>query len=105
MRRHHGSYLGLASFPAIAAAALLIAFLLRFEFAVPQNARNALLYGLCIYVVVKSACFYFYRLHRSSWEGGDFSDVFKLLGANLSASLFAGLVAFGVIGPSFPRSI
>jgi FlaA1/EpsC-like NDP-sugar epimerase len=105
MQRHRSRYLGLALLPAIAGAALLIAFLLRFEFVVPQNARLALYYGVCTYIPIKSLCFYLYRLHRSSWQGGEFSDVFKLLGANLSASLFAGLTVFVVVGPSFPRSV
>jgi len=90
---------------AIILAAGLSAFLLRFEFGIPERYRPHLLAGLCAWALVKSLVFHFAQLDRGWWRYASLPDLIRLVVANLVGSAVActGLLFFAPNG--FPRSL
>ena len=91
---------------AIVAGSLITSFLLRFDFSVSDKQLPLLYQGLVLALPVKLLIFHLARLHRGWWQYVGISDVFRVLRANVAASVLFMLAArFITIGPSFPRSI
>ena len=89
---------------AVIVAAGVGAFLLRFDFALPEMAMPHLLVALPRWLSVKLAVFHWYRLDRRAWLFSSVTDVAQLAGANVLASTICAslLISFS---PGFPRSV
>src|ERR1035441_1981732 len=59
------------------------AFLLRFDCSIPASESRDLLFGLAVWVVVKSAVFRWLDLDRGWWRYVSIHDVARLVAANL----------------------
>jgi FlaA1/EpsC-like NDP-sugar epimerase len=94
----------LAALVAAAAGSLVLAFLLRFEFGLPEAARLALTRGLWIVVTAKALTFAAFGLHRNHWRSVGLPDLPRILAANLVAAALAAS-ATALMGASFPRSV
>jgi FlaA1/EpsC-like NDP-sugar epimerase len=84
---------------------LLLAFLLRFEFAIPLSERPMLEIGVCLFIPAKGIVFYLFRLHRSWWHLVSLMDLPRIILANFCASLAACAITLLIVGPPFPKSI
>ena len=90
---------------AIFLTAGLLAFLLRFEFAVPSQHWQHLSAGLCVWVLAKVVVFSLFRLDRGWWRYASMNDFLRLALANALASTL-GCLALLLFGPNgFPRSL
>ena len=91
---------------AIIAASFSFAWLLRFEFSVPDSEQQVFYTAIPIVLGVKCVVFYWFGVHRNRWSRYvAFSDLLLLMQANLTASAAAGLAVYAVLGPQVPRSI
>lgn len=84
--------------------ACLLAFLLRFEFAIPDSYLRLLAVSLGVFVLAKLAAFALVRLHRTSWRYFSLHDLLFLAAGNVIGSVAAvcGLIWFS---GAFPRSV
>jgi FlaA1/EpsC-like NDP-sugar epimerase len=89
----------------IFAAAVLFAFLLRFDFTVPLQYRRQLLVAFCVLVPAKIFAFYFFKVDRGWWRYASIRDVARLAAANLLGSVLGGLALLWFAPHGFPRSI
>ncbi len=83
----------------------LVSFLLRFEFSLPKDDSNAFYIGLIGLVITKPVVFWFFGLYRGLWAYASIDDLWKIIKANIMASmiLIASVVILG--GAGFPRSV
>ena len=88
-----------------AALAYVGAFLLRFEFTLPDSVIGVFGTGLCIFIPAKIVVYWAFGLHARRWRLAGLVDLCQMALANLCASLLAGTVAAVIVGPEFPRSI
>ena len=89
---------------AVIALSLTIAFLLRFDFAIPVTYTHVLERGLAAALLVKLTAFYLARLHRSAWRYVTIRDMCGLVVVNgLASAVFASICLLW-IGRTFPRS-
>jgi FlaA1/EpsC-like NDP-sugar epimerase len=101
----HRRLLTEASQMGVAAAALVAAFLLRFEFTLdPLNSR-LLTVALPLLLLVKFPIFRAFGLRDLAWRYLGFQDLARIAAANLAASIGATVVVRLMIGSAFPRSI
>lgn len=85
--------------------AMVLAFLLRFEYSLPREAAPVLSTAVWLAVAVKLPVFVLRRHDRGGWQYAGLVDLRRLLGTNVLASAaLAGVAVWGV-GPGFPRSI
>src|SRR3954447_24448732 len=83
-----------------------LAWLLRFDFAIPQPDLPVFYRGLLIAAAVKMLVSFAMGMHSERWWGYQgFSDLLRAFEHCVVASVIAGLVIFAVIGPEFPRSV
>ncbi|MGA3187343.1 MAG: nucleoside-diphosphate sugar epimerase/dehydratase [Bryobacteraceae bacterium] len=90
---------------ALAAGALLAAFLLRFEFTLDPLNTRMFLQALPLLLLVKFPVFRAFGLRDLAWRYLGFQDLLRIATANLVASAAATVVIRIVIGSAFPRSI
>ena len=95
----------LAAQALIFAAAGFAAFMLRFDFRLPELALRQMALALPIWVVVKSVGFHFARLNRRGLRYVSIEDVYRLLIANLAGSAVSYPAILALTSPRFPRSI
>src|ERR1035441_8447167 len=81
------------------------AFLLRFDFSIPASEFRDLLFGLAVWLVVKSAVFRWLGLDRGWWRFVSIDDVMRISFGNFIGSLASFLVIRCFGPPGFPRSI
>jgi len=84
---------------------IVVAFLLRFDFAIPRAEAMHLAISLPILVIIKATIFWAYRLDFGWWRFVSVQDVLNLTTANLMGSTLSAMVIMAIIGPSYPRSI
>lgn len=83
----------------------LAAFLLRFDFTVPDPYWKYFVWALPIWLVVKAAVFRIWGLDRGWWRFVSIHDVFRIATGNLVASS-ASVILILILAPSgFPRSL
>ena len=87
-----------------AAGSYAFAFFVRFEFTVPDSMERSFGLGLLAFVVVKGLVFWSFRLHSSRWRLVGIYDLYRMLLANLTASILACAVTVAA-GPPIPISI
>lgn len=90
---------------AIIAFAGMSAFLLRFDFKIPQYYLPYLEVAIPIWIAAKMLVFHLYGLDRSSFRFFSVVDAVRLGRANFAASILSGLLLFAIAGPAFPRSV
>ena len=95
----------LAAHAIAAAASVLGAFLLRFDFTIPGDEISHLRSGVCVAAAVKVLTFQVGGLRRGWWRFAGLGDVYRLAIANSVASLLFMVLVFLMVGPAFPRSI
>ena len=83
----------------------VIAFLLRFEFSIPENVELDFRIGLGIFPLAKILVFRIFRLHTSRWRLAGLHDLFTLAIANVTASALICATTILWVSPSFPRSV
>lgn len=89
---------------AVVSSALVLAWLLRFNFSLPYR-RTLLMSGAAL-VVVRLLALRLFALNRGWWHFTSVSDAMNILKAVATGSLvFYVLNFFAIAGPSFPRSI
>jgi len=99
------SYLRVLPLMLAAACSLAGAFVLRFEFAIPQSELRLMLLGLAVFIPAKVLVFCLFRVHQISWRMVGLFDLLRLSRANFAASVVACVASMVLLGPSFPRSI
>jgi len=87
------------------AASGVLAFLLRFEFTIPEAHWKHLAWGLPVWLAVKSLAFRLAELDRGWWRYVSITDVVRIGLANLGASLLSAAVIMAAGPAGFPRSI
>jgi FlaA1/EpsC-like NDP-sugar epimerase len=90
---------------AIFAAAVVAAFLLRFDFSVPAFYLRYLPYALVVWLPLKFVVFYVAKLDRGFWRYVSAIDLIRILVANLVASIFGYFLILWLAPPGFPRSL
>jgi len=89
----------------LVALALMLAFLLRFEFVLSANNQAMLAAALGLAMVAKLATFRAFGLRDLAWGHVGFEDLTRLAAANATASVVSGAAIWFAIGSAFPRSI
>jgi FlaA1/EpsC-like NDP-sugar epimerase len=87
------------------AISLFVAFLLRFDFALPDDEISHFLVGLAIALPVKAIVMRVSGLHRGGWRYTAMADLISLLRAAVISSALFTFLGIAIIGPSFPRSV
>src|ERR1035437_4038925 len=81
------------------------AFLLRFDFSIPASESRDLLFGLAVWLIVKSAVFRWLELDRGWWRVVSIDDVMRISFGNFTGALASFLVIQYFGPPGFPRTI
>jgi len=89
----------------IAGAALIVSFLLRFEFSIEPPYGHMLLESLPLLVAVKIVVFRAFGLRDVAWRDIGFADLLRIGVANAGASGVTAIVLRLALGPAFPRSL
>lgn len=87
------------------AASGTVAFLLRFEFSLPDRDLVYLACSVPVWVAVKSVIFHLLELDRGGWRYVSIPDIVRLAIGNISGSLVALLAIVFLAPGGFPRSI
>ncbi len=87
------------------AFSLAAAFLLRFDFSVPNSEFPRFWFGLALALAVKLLVFYFFGVERGWWRFAGIADLFRILLSNLVGSLLFTLASMIIMGSRFPRSV
>jgi FlaA1/EpsC-like NDP-sugar epimerase len=98
-------FLILSCLAVLTAASLSLAFLLRFDFSLPEVAGDLLRRSLVIALASKITVFFFAKLDRGWWRFVSISDMVRVFMANSVASTLFTIVTYVVIGAAFPRSV
>jgi len=83
----------------------IIAFLLRFEFSLPDRDLVYLAFSVPVWVVVKGATFHLLALDRGGWRYVSTPDIVRLALGNVSGSIVAMFCILFLAPGGFPRSI
>src|ERR1700757_1456724 len=89
----------------LSAAAVCAAFLLRFEYAIPEGETEHLWKAACLAAGVRMLVFRLMGCDHAGWRYAGIADLHKLLIANAVGSMVWSGLAVVLIGPGFPRSI
>jgi FlaA1/EpsC-like NDP-sugar epimerase len=87
------------------AFSLIGAFLLRFDFTVPDTERRHLLFGLAIALVLKTLIFYIFGIERGWWRFVGIADLTRIFVANVTGFFLFTVVTWAIMGPRFARSV
>jgi len=89
----------------VAGAALVVSFLLRFEFSIEPPYGHMLLASLPLLVAVKIVVFRAFGLRDVAWRDIGFADLLRIGAANAGASCATAVALRLAMGPAFPRSL
>ncbi len=103
--REHSRTLSAILFAILAAASVSGAFLLRFEYEIPDAEVAHLWKGICLAVVARVLVFRIAGCDRGGWRYVGLPDIRKLFFANIAGSLVWAGLAIALLGPTFPRSV
>jgi len=91
--------------PCLFAASGVAAFLLRYDFALPEQMLGALRTGVCVWVIAKTAAFHWLGLDRGMWRYFATPDLMRLAEANAIGSAAASAALLASSPQPFPRSV
>src|SRR5580698_6607779 len=83
----------------------VLAFLLRFDFAVPPAYRAHLLFAVCLLVPAKILTFSTLKVDRGWWRYVSIRDLTRIATANLAGSILGCLGLRWLAPDGFPRSV
>ena len=83
----------------------VLAFLLRFDFSVPEIFSGHFRFAIPVWVVAKAVSFRIFGLDRGWWRYVSVPDVVRIVAGNLLGSVLASLIIVAVGPSSFPRSL
>ncbi|MFP4428624.1 MAG: polysaccharide biosynthesis protein [Desulfovermiculus sp.] len=99
-------YLMLLADAGLFAASILLAYLLRFDFAPAARYWNQALFLLLLAIPVKAGCFIFFGLYRGMWRYTDLYDFWRIFqAAFISSLILVSIVLFVYRFQGYPRSI
>lgn len=84
---------------------LLLSFLFRFDFDVPNEFRLSLMWAALAWIPVKIAALHLFRLDRESWRYFSARDSRTVAAASAAASLVTAILTVAFCPYTFPRSI
>jgi FlaA1/EpsC-like NDP-sugar epimerase len=84
---------------------LALAFVLRFDFAVPSQHRDHAPFAFSLALLLKLAVFFVCGLHHGWWAWTDTRDLIQIVKVNFLASLAFTTAMLLHLGVNFPRSI
>jgi FlaA1/EpsC-like NDP-sugar epimerase len=84
---------------------IIAAFLLRFEFAIPNSLLKHLYWALLVWVPVKLIVFRLLNLDRGWWRFLSIHDLGRLVYGNLLGSALGAVVILSIAPSGFPRSL
>ncbi|RZB38085.1 MAG: hypothetical protein SRB2_00431 [Desulfobacteraceae bacterium Eth-SRB2] len=88
------------------ASAFYFAYLIRFDFIIPQQFSISLYQLLPLFLITKIVIFYFFDLYRGMWRYTSISDLFNIIKASsLSTLLMVGFILFSTRFHGFSRSV
>lgn len=87
------------------AFSIVTAFLIQFEFAVPESARLLLAQAVLLVTLLKPPVFYISGLHRNLRMFAEISDLFRLFLSNAAASVLVAAAGFAYFRHDVPFSI
>jgi FlaA1/EpsC-like NDP-sugar epimerase len=90
---------------AIFGISALAAFLLRFDLVLPKHFLASLLWGLPVWIVVKSIVFRLFELDRGWWRYVCISDLFRLVLGNFVGTVVSAIAILLFVPVRMPRSI
>ncbi len=83
-----------------------LAFILRFNFSIPEINLKMFFATLPVLVLIRVLCFYFFGLYSGVWRYASMNDMLRILKATvLSSFLFLVYVGFVYQLIDFPRSV
>ncbi|MCX5803001.1 MAG: nucleoside-diphosphate sugar epimerase/dehydratase, partial [Proteobacteria bacterium] len=83
-----------------------LAYLLRFNFSIPEIFYNKFVESLPVLVLIRIVCFYLFRLYSGVWRYASINDLLRILKAiTLSSFLFVAFITFRYHFIDFPRSV
>jgi FlaA1/EpsC-like NDP-sugar epimerase len=89
----------------LAAAALAVSFLLRFEFELEAPYQRMLTEALPLALAAKLVVFRLFGLQHLAWRYVGFADLLRIAWANATASAASAIVIRLALGAAFPRSV
>ncbi|ACN16059.1 CapD2 [Desulforapulum autotrophicum HRM2] len=90
----------------LAVCAIVLAYMIRFEFNVPDIMKSGLVQSVALVLVVKMPVFYAFNMYRGMWRYTSGSDVVNVIKASiLSSLLIMALVLFVKNFGGFSRSV
>lgn len=89
----------------IFAFSVVMAFLLRFDFTIPQEQELHLLTAVLVLIPIKSLIFRVAKLDRGLWRYVSVPDLCRVVSGNVAASIASAVVILCAIPSGFPRSI
>ena len=101
----HRRFLVFGALAFCASFAMIAAFLLRFDFLLPQAELFHLKLGLLLAIPLKLIVFRWVNIHRGWWATVGVIDALWIAGGSAIASLALVVPILLIAGPSFPRSI
>jgi FlaA1/EpsC-like NDP-sugar epimerase len=91
---------------ALIAAALIISFLLRFDFQIPADQLNVMFQGLAVVLVAKPVLFAASGMYRNIWRYASLQDAYQIFKVVTFSSLVSICLLVFMRGPfALPRSI
>ncbi|HEV8352593.1 MAG TPA: nucleoside-diphosphate sugar epimerase/dehydratase [bacterium] len=92
-------------YAAFSALAYLLAFALRFDFAIPARQAQMLYASLPLVVVIQVGGLYFFGMHRGLWRYASVGDLLTIVKATLATSLVFIAAAATLYPSDYPRSV
>ena len=87
-------------------SAIIISFLLRFDFIIPHYFQSVLLGWIPLFISVQTLVFYFASMYARIWRYTSLFDLFAILKACSASSAISILLVFFSMGSeSYPRSV
>src|SRR5690242_3311733 len=105
MKNRLGYWLDHAAHFAAVLLSVTAAFLLRFDFSLPQGIGSVLSAAVWIALLVKLPAFDVAGIHRGLRQFASIPDLYRVLVGNLAASALFVIASFTWIGPAMPRSV
>ncbi len=95
----------LSVYVALATAAYLGAFLLRYDFVIPPAKQRVVVIAVALVIGIKGFVFLSARVYRSRWQQAGIADLLQFLTVNFIASVLFTLAGLAILHPDVPRSI
>lgn len=83
----------------------VLAFVLRFDLAIPREHLRQLAYAIAVWAFVKSVTFHLLGMGQGSWRFVSIPDLWRILASNATGTALSAAVIYGFGPPGFPRSI